>query len=846
MNKKRFPDILTWCAIFVVVLTLGLYVRFYPLRDHVWSQSTEQATALVITKLRAVIAQQISAQAANLSEAERNRLIEQQFAQTLHKDSFMVRKTIRDVSQNIRKESPNIQEHIYLQEADGYYYYDLTQNILKTGKLGRQFKGSKYLNEKMTAPFGFWQPINWHPYVGVAVYKTIALFKPDIPLITALSFVGPLLSAIGLLAFLGVCAVLKFSPLASFIGAVYFYLAPIFVKRSTFAWYDDDSYNMIFPLLILAVTFKAIERIKNNRDALLFGSMISLLFGAYSFFWHGWGYTFAILMVSGFMIAAANYALDAKLLPYATANKKSRTPGSLYLFFAAVLAGTLVLLSLLFGINDFFVLFQEGFSGLQKLTVNQLSLWPNLFIAVGELKHSSFADIVDSTGNLFWMACVAAGALLGSYLAFKRRDRNRIFQLTILITLLLADLKITLDAERFMVLCLIPISILGTLGLNCFIDLSRRMFHSSALTPGKLKTAEIILGILLLGTAFFPVRSINAQIPEMLSVIFNPTWEASLLDIKNKTPQDAIITSWWPPGHFIKAIADRRVTFDGATITKNIEAYWVANAFLASDEHEAAGILRMLNTGGTGSIDYLESLGMKTSDAVALLHHILPLNQKDAREFLLHIMPADQSQKLLTLTHQRPPPSYLLLYSELMEKNIGLQFVAKWNFQQVEELNKNPEALKKLPPANSPAFFDFLWTTMGKPYKYSEAFINIAQDGKRIDFDQGITVDLNTMQASVHSAKYGTGTPLSIIYFNGKNVVEKTSANPTLNYSMVLFQENTNYFCRLMDRELANSLLVKMYFFQGQGLQFFKLISLQTSLTGKDEVFVFELNRDQL
>ncbi|GEM_PF-538901 len=848
MKSKSFFNILTWCLIFIIVLVLGLYVRFYPLRGHVWSDSAEQATALVIIKLRSMIAQQITSQAPNLSEAQRNQLIEEKFAQTLHQDSFMVRKTIHNVAQNLREESPETRERIYLQEADGYYYYDLTQNILKTGRLARQFKGSKYLNEKMAAPFGFWQPVNLHPYVGVAVYKTIAAFKPDVALMTALSFVGPLLSAVALLAFLGVCAILRCSPLASFIGAVYFYLAPIFVKRSTFAWYDDDSYNLIFPLLILGIVFKAIESVKNRRDAILYGITVSLLFAIYAFFWHGWGYTFAIIMASGFLILLTHHLLDLKFVPYRTQNKKPRITGEFIFFFAAILMGTLVLVSSLFGVDDFFALFKEGFAGLEKLTVNQLSLWPNLFIAVGELKHSSLKEIVEMAGgNAFWMICATTGVLLGSWLAFQRHDRTRIFQLIILTLFLLANLKITLDAERFMVLCLIPVSILGTLGLNSLVDSFRRIIHSSSLTPGKPKTIEIVLGILLIaGTIFFPIRSINAQIADQLSVIFNPTWEAALLDIKNKTPQDAIVTSWWPPGHFIKAIADRRVTFDGATITKNVESYWVANVFLTSDEHEAAGILRMLNTSGTKSIEYLESLGMKTSDAVSLLHYILPVSQDDAEEFLKRIMPADRARKLTELTHTQPPPSYLLLYSELMEKNIGLQFVAKWNFRQMEELNKNPEALKKLPPANSPDFFEFLWTTMGGPYKYSEAFISVAQNGKHIEFDGGIRVDLDTMQTSIHSQKYGTGTPSSIIYSNGKNIVEKPFANPTLNYSIVLFQENTLYYCRLMDRELANSLLVKMYFFRGQGLKLFKPISIQSSMTGREEVFVFELNRDLL
>lgn len=850
MNKKSFASLCIWLTIFMVTAAFGLYVRFYPLRVNVWSDNTEKATALVIAKIRLTIAQEIAAQFSNLPEAKLNSLIEEKFAQTLHNDSAMVKKTIREVSKNISGTLSDDKKHLYLQEADGYYYYDLTQNIAKAGRLGGQIKGSKYFNEKMAAPFGFWQPINLHPYVGFVVHKIISFLKPDVPIMTSLCYTGPLLSLFALAAFLWCCRILSLGPLASCIGAFYFYLAPIFVKRSTFAWNDDDSYNLIFPLLIFSIVFKSLSKIKNFKDDIVYGVLTSILLTTYSLFWHGWGYTFAIISLGGLLILGANFILEQKFIPY-SANKKRQSTvhktKELGTFFLAIILGSLALMSILFGPGDFLKLLGEGFSGLQKLTVNQVSLWPNLFIAVGELNPSSPQEIINMTGNIFWWVCVVGGLFWGFTTAFRHHDRTRIFQLVILVVALLADLKITLSAERFILLCLIPVAILGTIGLDLLINSFRQRIHTSTLKPGPLKPIEIISGLVFLATAvFYPLRSINAQIPELLNPIFNSTWENALLDIKNNTPQDSIITSWWPPGHFIKAVANRRVTFDGATITKNKEAYWVANIFLASNEREAAGILRMLNTAGVESLNFLEAQGMKTSDAVSLLHFLLPKNKDEAYDFLKRIMPAENAQKLLSLTHNAPPPSYLLVYTELMEKNIGLQFVAKWNFHQMEELNKDQHSLLKLPPANSPAFFELLWKMMGGPYKYSEALINISQSGQRVDFTEGITVDLDTMNTSIRSSKFGTGIPLSIVYLDGEEIVEKEFSNHSLNYSVVFLKENTKYYCRLMDHELAQSLLAKMYFFKGKGLELFSPLSLQSSMTGRDEIFVFGLNREKL
>ncbi len=850
MILKKFNNSWPWVLIFLITAAFGLYVRFYPLRANIWSDNNEKATALVIAKIRLTLAEQIAAQSADLTEADRNSLLEERFAKTLHDDSSRVKKAIREVAKSIQAQTSDGKGHIYLQEADGYYYYDLTQNIIRTGRLGGPVKGSKFLNEQMAAPFGFWQPINLHPYFGFLVYKILHFFQPNISVMSALCWTGPLLSLFALGAFIWCCRTLNFNPLATLIGSFYFYLAPIFVKRSTFAWNDDDSYNLIFPILIFAMVFKGLSKISKPKDGFVYGALTSILLAIYSLFWHGWGYTFAILCVSGILIFLIHLMSEKKFKP----STRKIKPGTetlltknLIVFFGSLWLGTPLLMSIFFGPKDFITLLQEGFSGLQKLTVNQVSLWPNLFVAVGELKASSPNEIISMTGNLFWWLVAIGGIFWVSWQCLRTRDRLKTYQLIILVVALLADLKITLSAERFILLCLIPAAILGTLGINAFIISFRKFIHPQSLNPGKPKPVEIIVGLIAtLLICYFPVRSINAQIPELLNPIFNATWEQALLDINNKTPKDSIVTSWWPPGHFIKAVGDRRVTFDGATITQNKEAYWVANIFLTSNEREAAGIMRMLNTSGVESLEFLESQGMKTSDAVSLLHFILAKSQNESEEFLKRIMPASSAQKLLSLTHTSPPPSYLLVYTELMDKNIGLQFVAKWNFYQMEELNKNPAELKKLPPANSPAFFQYLWNTMGGPFKYSEALISVGQSEGKINFTEGLSVDPNTMDVTIQSSKFGSGIPKSIIYLDGESIKEKEFRNHNLNYSVVFFKENTKYYCRLMDQELARSLLAKMYFFKGKGLEYFTPISIQSSMTGRDEIFVFELHREKL
>ena len=62
-----------------------------------------------------------------------------------------------------------------------------------------------------------------------------------------------------------------------------------------------------------------------------------------------------------------------------------------------------------------------------------------------------------------------------------------------------------------------------------------------------------------------------------------------------------------------------------------------------------------------------------------------------------------------------------------------------------------------------------------------------------------------------------------------------------LNYSVVLYQEDGQYAARLMDRSLANSMIMKLYYFDGQGLQYFKPLILNHDLTGRTHIKVFKV-----
>lgn len=327
--------------------------------------------------------------------------------------------------------------------------------------------------------------------------------------------------------------------------------------------------------------------------------------------------------------------------------------------------------------------------------------------------------------------------------------------------------------------------------------------------------------------------------------IFNETWDKALSEIKESTPKESIINSWWPPGHFITAIAQRRVTFDGATIN-NPQAYWLANVFLSPDEVYSAGILRMLNNSANQAAEYLQSCGVKLSLAVEKLKEICRLNRPSAQAALKNLLNFKQTSGLLALTHQDPPPSYVLVYNDFIEKSLELSFVGKWNFKAVEEIQKSKKRLAELPARNSGEYIRFLWDLAGGPYLSSEILPQIGKQSNMVFLANNVTVNLADMTCRMASKKFGHGIPSSIIYLNDKDeVVEKKLDNATLGVSLLFYKDGSLYNGILADRRLAKSLLFRLYFFDGKGLKYFKPFIKEKDPAGRTTVLVFQVDWNQ-
>ena len=810
-------SVLLWAIIFGV----GLYFRLYPLLNYQPNEASEKATLFVIAQMKKQFAREVEQKHPEMSKEQQQKLADKHFAETFHKERDRVRATIDKLATQIGGEISG-PDYPYLLASDSFHYLYLTERLHRTGKISDQIKGSKYFHDLMLAPSGHWEPMTLHPHIGYSVYRVIKIFNPDVSIMYAVSFTSLVLTALIALIFVWTARILNFSWISTLTSGIFFILAPIFLKRSTFGWYDNDPYNVLFPLLLSALSIFGIRNLQQGKKFIANAFYLALLVMLYALFWQGWMFLFVIL----FSALATTF-----LLTYFTSdidNRKSVKKYTLSFFIGAFLA-----ISIVFGIGEFFVLFQEGWKALKNFLSPQLALWPDLYMSVGELHQASLSLLIEIVGGIIFFGIALFGLVAEAISALRSKNIARIYVVMLCGVFLAFAFLISMGAQRFAMLCLVPVALLFPFGLDHCKKILERFIPT--------KIPLMIFTFACLALSVIPIRHAQATIRSLLNPIYNQTWDTTLKKIAAKTPANSVINTWWSPGHFIKATAQRRVTFDGATINFP-QAYWISNIFLSTSEEEALGLIRMLNTSGNAAADFLQSHGIPLSTTVQILKEITRVDHATAQGLLERfIEEPSYVEELLNMTHGNDPSSYLLLYNEFVEKNIQLRLFGHWNFEAIENINKDLKLIKEVPKRNSPEYMEFLWQLVGGQYRYSGELSEIQRNGDVVMFAENISINLTNQKTRINSSQYGVGIPKSIFYEDGDKVVEKIFPNATLGYSVLLTQNKGKYSAVLAEYPLAKSILLQLYFFKGKGMQHFKLFADESDLTGRTQIQVYEV-----
>ncbi|MCM8774742.1 MAG: hypothetical protein NC930_00060 [Candidatus Omnitrophica bacterium] len=849
--QQGSPRLILFVISFLFVSSYAIYFRTYKLHRFLnleYNFTRTQAEKIVTEKMTKQLRSIIDLQFPQMADREKSLLAEERVkaAKNSEKDKFeeAVRQTQRSMVPSWYMTSSPPQSRHYLLEADPYYYYYFTKNLCETGKPGPPLeRRGVVFNPLRRFPMGMSESALGHSYVGYYWFRAAHFFNSKIDLMESLNYVPLILVVLVIFVFFVFCRVMQLGLLAAFLGSLALVGAPIFIQRSQFGWYDTDPYNYIFPFSILAVYLWGVG---GDKRWLLGSVAAGFLTGLYSNFWPGWPFIFYYLSVSGSVIGCIVWFFRRKFMNS---------------FIKSTLGYILAALSFLMFFMPSTVLWAALMEPLRALPLfasksGVVNLWPNALLAVGETKEVSLRKLVYLIGNqlTLWLAGMGVVLTLGSF--FVRQNILYISQWFLLMVLILPLLMLSLNVERFTLLFVIPMSIFVAAGIERAYELLGHLFCLFIRNRPFQQIFRVILGGSML-LIFLPAASITAHISAQIDhTIMNDTWFDALSTIRQKTPQHSVVISWWPPGHFITSVAERAVFTDGGSQHLR-ETYWVAKGLLEMGEDVAVGIFRMLNISGASATSFLESLGFPPSKIVGFILQIVPHSKGVALKMLEQSstgLSLSQMKHLVDLTHGNTPPrpNYILMYNDMIDQTLALTFLAYWDFDKAEAIMKAPRTFldfksfpspSKAGPVQKKTSLQQILESSGCILKYTPEAELVRREGDKLYFGNGLMVDLTTMDSYVAlPEKLVSGRPISFFYMQGGQLVQKENAGERVDASALLISRNGRYTSVIADPKLIRSVLFRLWYLNGAGLNFFKPFYEKADPANQTRILVFEID----
>lgn len=789
----------------IIVIFLGVFFRIYPLTVNPQRKNLALAKTSLYLTIQKTIQNQIERTKPYLSGPAKQELIQKNTRAIIQKEPNRFKAT----SKNISKQMPH---QFYLLGADPYFYHHLTSKINTTGSISKKIQNGKYYDPLMMAPKGHWRQLEAHPYLGFALFKFFRFFNPDMQLWQAESWMPIVLLPPIIILFLYLCFMLKIKKIPTLTGSIFFVLAPIFLQRSSIGWYDTDPYNILFPLLTIITLFKY-QQARNKYLPLFY---LSLITSVYCFFWQGW-----IIL---FLFIALYFVLQIVSALWSRKQNSFQSLRHAFFYLAFSLAFSFAFLTPP-GLKSSLTETAKIFSGFLFFDI---SPWPDIFLTVGELKAPGIRKIIHLLGGYLFVIISFLGAITLMFIRKKQLKNNRKMAILLFFLFFFIFGK---NAQRFIIFFLTPAVITFTLSLDWFQ--SKFSVMAGKIKPINKNYLQPISPILILLLSISPLFYAHA-VATGINPVYNNTWDTTLKQIKEKTPAKSIINSWWPPGHFIKAVAQRRVSFDGATLNTQ-PAYWIASFLLANEQNYALGILRMLNSSGTEAVDYLTANGFTLSSTISLLKKILKTEKNTAQKIALKQMSQSKTKKLISLTHGEPAPTYCLIYKNLVDGTIGLYYVKNWDFEKTSLFKeKRLIALKKggLFWRGTTKNISSIWEMSGgMPYVGKRSFATKTK-GNTIYFENGVTLNQKKMEVKIENLEGEiSGIPKLLLYLEGKKLIKKELPNANLNLSVLLIKSEESYSVVVSKLDILNSILFQLYYLDGLNLDSFdKIIDIEDPL----------------
>lgn len=647
--------------------------------------------------IRNDIATVVYAQNPTLPLEHQNRIVADQFNKAI-KESAYTFKTGQyagqtfDIGQQAELTSQQLKNHLkddngvtYLLAIDPWTHFRKVRNKIETGHFYDELRDGIPWNNHMKAPLGRKMFLDLHPHLGYYFYRIVSFFKTGTTPMGAFFLLPVFLSALAVIPAFFITKRIG-GNLGGFFAAVIVAVHPLFLGRTAGGFADTDAYSVTLPLFVAWVFLEAFEA-DNLRKKISLAALAGFLVGLTSFAWTGWWYIFDFLlaMMALFMVTEAGRSwLSKKGLNMNDLFKRLKHPLLLLITFFLV-SGLFV--SIFVGTATYYSFksfYWQPFGFTLRKEVAVTKIWPNVYTTVAEMNPASLSTVRSSIS--FGKPLYFYLSVLGILLTMVKRGKGK-FDIKYAIFLaiwFIGTIYASLKGVRFIMLLVPAFSI----ALGVFAGLTSRLATSWLTKQFQFNKnlAQGVLAVLLLLLLLIPIRNgiatAKQEIPSM-----NDDWYNALIKIKTESAEDAIINSWWDFGHWFKAIADRRVTFDGASQNTPM-AHWIGRALLTEKEDEAVGILRMLDCGSNSAFDTLNSYLNDEVRSVEMLYDVILLDREGARSRLEQVVSPAEAEEVLQYTHCEPPENYFITSGDMVSKSGVWGHFGSWDMNRAAMYNR--------------------------------------------------------------------------------------------------------------------------------------------------------------
>jgi len=812
---------------FIFCIGINIYFRLFPAYFPQLKKEAEKKVEQLMRDNSSKAVEELYPHLNSLSEE----VVIDETVRMMKKDRKKVREQVDKVYKSLKDNFQNEKGRTYLLELDPYHWMRYVKNILNHGYPGDERRGNKSYDTYMLAPIGNEiGKVKFPFYLASFLYKGFTFFFKGMD-VESFLFYLPIFYTFLFLSCLYFFCKHFFSDLAGFFTVLFVGLNGLLLQKSCAGWFDYDVFTLFFPLIIVWLIISSLKN-KDKLSKLIFYSLSASFFlGVFAYSWVGWWFIFFIIGIS-FLFGIVN----AYLINYSDKEKAKKEIVGYLLSGGIFLIGSILFCGVIAHIN----LVKDIFASLQyhKWLGSSLSasIWPNTYYTVGELqKVTPEAMVKYLYGRVVFI--LSLGGMLWIYLK-KRREEPDFLNIMFFWVMLMVFVTLK-GGVRFIVFVSLPLGIF----LGGFVEEISQIVKKEFIEKGQRGMVGFIifLGFLFWITNLFFKSGYSAASSSY--PLMNDSWAKAMRFIRENTPKEAIINSWWDYGNIFEAVGERRVIFDGQSQNTPL-AYWMGRVLVNPNEEEAIRILRMMNNASYKTFTFLNQYIKDPFRCYVVLEKLLKLNKEEAKEVLRkEKLPASGIEKVLADLFKKPAPAYFIVEGSMISKMPHIAFLGKWDIKKLyvkKHLSQSKEKVLKglqeifgLSSEESNAIYQETVLALSskkanealsKRLRFHPPLVKGRKEKNIVYFDgNGLIYNLDTYEAIFYwPPARGYKIPRYVCVFEDGKLKRVNFENSNAEISVLVIKDKDSYSSIFLNGELAGSLFTRLFFFRGKEVKFFE------------------------